>query len=104
MNLIYALFTLLLGYSVSAVLSANVAITLHLTVWSSIWTYVVILFWWMVAYVTVVPLTLMAVGGSLILFGVFLGIVAAIIEWIEAPFQERKRRKRREEYLAKRRR
>jgi hypothetical protein len=68
--------------------SSYVSMTLSLTVWGSLWTYIVLAFWWLVAlFVTwVIPYALFG-GGLLAILGTLTGVVA-VLEW----FEDRKRR------------
>ena len=84
----YHFASLIVGYLLAAMFSSYVSMTLSLTVWGSLWTYIVLAFWWLVAlFVTwLIPVVIMG-GGMLVFVGALAGLVG-LAEW----FEDRKRR------------
>ena len=73
----YQIASASLGYCLAAMFSANVSLTFSATIWS-VWTIIVLLFWWLVSYFLLFPV-IMAIlfGFSVVGLG---GIV--VVVWI----------------------
>ena len=76
----YSFATLVAAYALAALFSSSISMTLTLTAWSSVWTYVIIGAWWVLTTYTlwIVPAAIVWIG-ALIAF-VFLWIVFKIVE------------------------
>lgn len=76
----YNFASLIVGYMLAALFSSHVSMAVSLTVWGSLWTYVVIAFWWFIAiFVTwLIPAVLF---GSVWL--AVIGVLTALIKLFE---------------------
>ena len=84
----YHFASLIVGYMLAAFFSSYVSMTLSLTVWGSLWTYVVLAFWWLVALFITWLIPVVIVGGGLMAVVGVLTAAVGITEWLE----DRKRR------------
>ena len=72
----------ILGYCLAAIFSSNVAFAFSLTVWGSVWTWIVLAFWWAVGSFLLVPvLAAIFFGAGAVGVGGLLG-VAWIVDGI----------------------
>lgn len=85
----YHFLSAIVGYCLAAMFSANVAVVPALTVWGSLWTYMVLAFWWFIAlFITwLIPLIIFG-GGMMAILGVLAGFVG-LAEWLEDRKQRR---------------
>lgn len=79
----YHFASLIVGYFLAALFSTNVSVMLTATVWGSLWTYVVLAFWWFIAlFITwLIPVAIFG-GGLLAIVGVLAGLVG-MAEWLD---------------------
>jgi len=89
----YGFTSLIVGYLLAAMFSSFVSLNLTLTVWASIWTYIVIAFWWLVAlFITwLVPVVLF--GGIMVALAGILGALVWVLEGFETRRRTRKYRR-----------
>lgn len=79
----YNVAAAILGYCLAAIFSSNVAFTFSLTVWGSLWTWIVLVFWWAIGSFLLIPLIMgLIFGAGAVGIGGLLG-VAWIIDKVK---------------------
>jgi len=76
----YHFASLILGYCLAAIFSSFVSFTLTATVWTSIWTYIVLAFWWFIALFITWLIPVVFLGGGMLVIAGFLGGLVALLE------------------------
>lgn len=75
----YHFASLIVGYILAAFFSSYVSMTIGLTLWGSVWTYVVLAFWWFIALFITWLIPVLLFGGGMAAIGLALaGLVAGI--------------------------
>ena len=84
----YHFASLIVGYMLAALFSSNVSMMVGATVWGSLWTYVVIAFWWFIALFITWLIPVVIFGGGMMAVVGALAAAVGLAEWLE----DRKRR------------
>lgn len=86
----YHVASAVFGYLLAAMFSSYVSLTVSLTIWGNVWTWVILVFWWFVAlWITwLIPVVIFG-GGMLAIVGALSGLVGGL-----EAFENWKRRRR----------
>lgn len=101
MNIWYAMASAFVGYCLAAFFSANVSMTLGLTLWGSAWTYAVLLFWWLIGYFVTWLLVIGLIALVALIFGGTAVGALAGLGWLAEKHNRRTLRKKREAHFRK---